>query len=91
MATHAEQLEESLAMQIRVELTERGMTQKDLAEKAGITRSTLNHYTKGHRSIPMPTLFKFAEVLSVAPSVLLERASDPVAELAEQDASTGNG
>jgi transcriptional regulator with XRE-family HTH domain len=91
MATHTERFEESLAMQLRVELTERGMTQKDLAEKAGVSRPTVNHYLMGHRSIPMPVFFKFAEVLNVAPSVLLGRAGHRIGVPAEQDPSMGGG
>ncbi|MDI3241648.1 MULTISPECIES: helix-turn-helix transcriptional regulator [unclassified Arthrobacter] len=74
MNTYAERLEASLSRQIRVELTERGMEQKDLADAVGIEAATLSRYLKGHRSIPLPTFFKVAESLDVAPHVLLQRA-----------------
>lgn len=66
-------LEAALALQIKVELTAREMDQKDLAEKAGMERVTLNRYLKGHRSMPMPVFFKIAEALGISPRALMER------------------
>ncbi|MCZ9884105.1 helix-turn-helix domain-containing protein [Arthrobacter sp. B2a2-09] len=74
MATYGERLEAALAKQITVELAERGMTQKDLAEAVGIGRPAMNHYIKGHKSMPMPTFFKVAEALGLTAQVLMERA-----------------
>ena len=74
MDTYGERLEAALSTQIKVELTERGMDQKDLAEAAGMDRVTLNRYLKGHRSMPMPMFFRLAEALGVSPLVLMERA-----------------
>lgn len=69
-----EGLEAALATQIKVELVERGMDQKDLAEAVGIERATLNRYMTGKRSMPMPTFFLVAEVFGVSPMVLMQRA-----------------
>ncbi len=74
MEAYGEQLEAALALQIKVELVERGMDQKDLAEAIGIDRVTLNRYMKQHRSMPMPIFFKVAEALRLSPRVLMERA-----------------
>lgn len=74
MTTYGERLEAALARQIKVELVEREMDQKDLAEAAGMDRVTLNRYLKGHRSMPMPVFFKVAEALGLTPRVLMERA-----------------
>lgn len=74
MDTYGERVEAALATQIKVELVERGLDQKDLAEAVGVERATLNRYLKGHRSMPMPVFFKLAETLGLSPRVLLERA-----------------
>lgn len=74
MSTYGESLEAALATQIKVELAERDMTQKDLAEAVGVGRPAMNHYIKGHKSMPMPTFFKVAEVLGLSPQVLMQRA-----------------
>lgn len=69
-----EGLEASLATQIKVELVERGMDQKTLAEKINIHPVTLTKYMKGQRSIPMPVYFDIAAALGVTPKALMERA-----------------
>lgn len=69
-----EGLEASLATQIKVELVERGMDQKTLAEKINIHPVTLTKYMKGQRSIPMPVFFDVAAALGVTPKELMERA-----------------
>ncbi len=74
MDTYGERLEVALATQIKVELVEREMNQKDLAEAVGIGRPAMNRYMKGHQSMPMPTFFKVAEVLGLSPQVLMQRA-----------------
>jgi len=74
MTSYGEQLEAALATQIKVELAERDWTQKDLAERIGIGRPAMNHYIKGHKSIPMPTFFAIAEAFGLTPKELMSRA-----------------
>lgn len=74
MDTYGERLEAALATQIKVELAERDWTQKDLAEAVGVGRPAMNHYVKGHKSMPMPTFFKVAEALGLTPQTLMQRA-----------------
>lgn len=74
MTTYGARLEAALSTQIKIELVERDMTQKDLAEAVGIGRSAMNHYIKGHKSMPMPTFFKVAEVFGLSPRELMQRA-----------------
>lgn len=69
-----EGLEASLATQIKVELVERGMDQKTLAERVGIHPVTLTKYMKNQRSIPIPVLIEIAVALGVSPRELMERA-----------------
>jgi len=77
--TYGEQLESAVALQVKVELTERGMDQKDLAEAAGLERVTLNRYLKGHRSMPMPIFFKIAQALDMSAQELMSRAESRIA------------
>lgn len=80
MNTYGEQLEAAVALQIKVELVERDMDQKDLAEAVGMERVTLNRYLKGHRSMPMPIFFRVAEALKLSPYELMERAEARIAQ-----------
>lgn len=74
MTTYGERLDAALVTQIKVELVERDMTQKDLAEAVGVGRPAMNHYIKGHKSMPLPTFYKVAEALGLTAHVLLQRA-----------------
>ena len=80
MDTYGERLEAALATQIKVELAERNMDQKDLAAAMGIERATLNRYLKGHRSMPMATVFRVAKALELSPSELIARADARISE-----------
>jgi DNA-binding XRE family transcriptional regulator len=80
MDTYGERLEAALSTQIKVELVERDMDQKDLAEAIGVERATLNRYMNGHRSMPMPTFFKVAEALGLTARVLMERAEARISQ-----------
>jgi transcriptional regulator with XRE-family HTH domain len=80
MNTYGERLEAALSTQIKVELAERDMDQKDLADAVGVERATLSRYMTGRRSMPMPTFFKVAEALGVTPQVLMQRAEARIAQ-----------
>ena len=80
MTTYGDALERALATQIKVELAERGMNQKDLAEAVGIGRPAMNRYMMCKQSMPMPTFFAVAEVFGVTPRVLMERAEARVSQ-----------
>jgi transcriptional regulator with XRE-family HTH domain len=72
--TYGEQLDRALAVQLKVELAERGMEQKELADQVGINRVTMSHYMTCKRSMPMPTFVKVAELFGLTPSALMARA-----------------
>lgn len=74
MTNYEDRLHAAMAAQIKVELAERAMDQKDLAEAIGIHAVTMTKYMKGQRVPSMSTIFRIAEVLSISPSVLMERA-----------------
>ena len=73
MATEDEQLEEALLTQVRVELAERGMLQKDLAAAMKIEPATLNRYLKSKRGISMAVFYKMAAGLGMSPGQLMEK------------------
>jgi len=74
MSTYGEKLELALAKQIRMELAERELEQKDLADALGIGRSSLNRYMQNKQSFPMPVFFRMAEVFGLSPRELMQRA-----------------
>ena len=52
-------------------MADKGLTQADLAEKAGISRTAVYGVMKGRRPT-LPTLGKIARALGVKPSELLD-------------------
>lgn len=74
MTTYGERLEAALATQIRVELAEREMSQKELAEAVEVHPVTMSHYMKGNRSMPMPVFFLVADAFGLSPRELMQRA-----------------
>lgn len=69
-----EGLEAALATQIRVELVERGLDQKTLAERVGIHAVTMTKYLKNQRSMPLPVLIGISEELGLSPQALMRKA-----------------
>lgn len=74
METNATRLEAAISMQLKVELVERSMDQKDLADAVGIERATLSRYMTNRRPMPMAIFFKISEVLGLSPRELMARA-----------------
>jgi transcriptional regulator with XRE-family HTH domain len=83
METYGEKLEAALSTQIKVELADREMDQKGLAEAVGIESATLSRYMTGKRSMPMPTFFRVAEALGLSPRELMQRAEARVPKEAQ--------
>lgn len=52
---------------------ERGLTQRDLAELAGVSARMVSAIERGERGITVPNIYAFAEALGVQPSLLLDR------------------
>jgi len=74
MTTSEARYEAALAQQIKVELAERGMDQKDLAEAIGIHKVTMSQYMTGKLSMKMPTFYKVSEALGLTPAELMTRS-----------------
>lgn len=58
---------------LQLERRERGMSQKDLAEKAGITPATVCRLERGHHRAMPRTLRRLAEAMDLKPQALLVR------------------
>lgn len=86
METYGTRLEAALSKQIKVELVERGMEQKDLAEAIGIEKATLSRYMTNRRPMPMQTFFSVAEALGLSPRELMSRAESRIAQPGAQTA-----
>lgn len=71
MATDEDKFEAALVKQVLVELPERDMQQKDLAEAMGIEPATLNRYLKSKRGIKMSVFYKMADGLGMTPGELM--------------------
>lgn len=79
MTNAFEGLEEALSTQIKVELVERGMDQKTLAETVGIHPVTMTKYLKNQRTMPVTTLFDIAAAFGISPRLLMQRAEARIA------------
>lgn len=68
--------------QLRAVLKQKGMTQKLLAEKAGITESAISHYLAGDRFPRSRTIARIAGALNISVDTLLGTKQDtPEAEI----------
>ena len=83
MTNAFEGLEAALATQIKVELVERGLDQKTLAERVGIHAVTMTKYLKNQRSMPLPVLIDIASVLGISPRMLMQRAEARIRSAAQ--------
>lgn len=80
MATEEEQLNEALLTQIRVEMAERNMQQKDLAAAMDLDPATLSRYLKGKRGVSMSVFYRMANGLAMSPRELMEKVESRVAQ-----------
>lgn len=55
----------------------RGVTQAELAAKAGLPPAAISHFETGFRFPTAPTLMKLADALAVSIDYLLGRVDDP--------------
>lgn len=69
---------------LREALKESGLTQKDLAEKAGITEAAVSHYLKGDRLPRAAVASRIAYILGTSSDYLMSgTAGDKDAEILE--------
>lgn len=66
-----------LRIEVRAMREAKGWSQGELAERAGVTRATVNRIEMGRtRSIDLDTLEKLARALDVAPGLLIVSVSE---------------
>lgn len=63
-------------MNIAAARRRRGMTQLQLAEKAGLNKSTVSHYERKAQAIPLANIQRIAEILNVSVDYLLNGKAD---------------
>ena len=64
-------MENTFKLQLQRAISLAGLTQKQLAEKAGITEAAVSHYLKGDRTPRAAVVSKMAEVLGCTLEFLL--------------------
>lgn len=74
MTLDPENIRRALSDQIRVELVDKGITQRELAERIGITTGALSRYMQGHREMPMTTYLAISDALILGPDELMRSA-----------------
>ena len=80
MTNAFEGLEEALGTRIKVELVERGMDQKTLAERVGIHPVTMTKYLKNQRNMPVSVLIDIAGALGISPRALMQAAESRISQ-----------
>ena len=56
---------------VRVRMQQLGVSQRELAEKIGVTAAHVNHLLSGYRNPGLETLESFADALATTPAKLL--------------------
>lgn len=67
---------EAVAQELRAELARQKRSAKNLAESAGLTRSTLHKTLNAQRAIDVDDLFHLADLLNISPTEIFQRAED---------------
>jgi transcriptional regulator with XRE-family HTH domain len=61
---------------VKAKRLERGWTQTDLAEKVGLSRTSVTNIEIGRQRVLLSDLFEFARAFGVSPRSLFNRLSD---------------
>jgi transcriptional regulator with XRE-family HTH domain len=67
---------ESIAKNIRVYRELANMTQKDLAEKLGVTKAAVNNWENGANSVDIETLMEICKLFNITPSIIADVPED---------------
>jgi UDP-N-acetylglucosamine 1-carboxyvinyltransferase len=65
----SEQLKKQISQLIREARIERGLTQRELGEKIGVSESAVNRYESGNLNMSTEVLYKIAEAMNLDLSV----------------------
>jgi transcriptional regulator with XRE-family HTH domain len=76
--TYGERIQAAVAAEIRAERAAQGLSQLELAERAGMKQNTLSRYTATddakRRDLPYTAFAEIAKALGLTPRELAERA-----------------
>jgi transcriptional regulator with XRE-family HTH domain len=65
-----------VAAQVRAEIAAAEESVASIARKTGINRETLDRWVKGERALSVPTLYRIAAALNIAPHTIVLRAEE---------------
>lgn len=66
-----------LGRRVRQKRIESGMTQEELAERAGISCSFVGHIERGEKKFSIGTLVELCNAMYISPNYLLQDSLDP--------------
>lgn len=75
MGEYGDLFGKAVAEQLRAERSAARLTQKQLAERAGMSDQSVMRYLNGTRDIPIAALADIANALGVSVEVIVERAT----------------
>lgn len=76
MDTAAARFNRAVGSQIKAEIAAHGETVKGVAERSGISRSSLIKYLDGDRHIPVSSVYRIGQLWGLAPEIIVERATE---------------
>lgn len=80
MTTQDMELQRALAVEIKMLLVSHGWTQADLAERAGVSRESMNRYMRNRVGMPIATFAEICRVLGDSPAEVMSRALERIGE-----------
>lgn len=78
---------EALSRNLRRRAKELGLSDAEVARRAGLSERRYGHYVAGTREPDFATFLRICEVLAVTPNDLLLRSGDPVGARSNHDAA----
>jgi transcriptional regulator with XRE-family HTH domain len=72
----SDRITQAIAAELRAARGRKNITRDELADRAGVGRSTVWRIEKAEREVKMSQLYALCEVLGVTPSTLLQAAQD---------------
>ena len=79
-----EMLYRTIGKLVRYERKRAGLTQHQLAERAGLTRTSITNLESGNQQVRVHTLFGIAEALGVLPQQLLPLPDRTLSDVADE-------
>lgn len=67
----SEQVNEAFGLVLREARDQAGLSQAELARRAGVGRTSITNLEQGHQSVTLDLLFRLADAMNVTPAALL--------------------